>query len=282
MTSVIGSFYTLSACVDQAPLKYEEWLAVNPEQEAYLKIYDNRRGAKIPEIESIVSIGDVNPVNKFLSDRGFDIHLDPIEPDDLAIASVLELIIKWLTKGDKTTVNYMGDYNDKYKAVHLEEGVNIVYDNRANAIAMIQTKNGDTIYITMPKIIPKNSFEVLDMARDLISTKKDYSGGYYLNKVVFPMIDLDVKPDISWIIGMCDRFREKWVISQALQQTKVKIDEEGVVVREAVAMTIRCCSMNYHEPEPLVINKPFLFVIKREGLKEPLFSAYLDIDSWIR
>ena len=267
-------------------MKYEEWLANNPQQKAYLKIYDNCRGAKIPEIESKVSIGTVEPVNKFLSDRGFDIKLDPIGENDLAIASILELIIKWLTKGDKTTV-YNYDNRTRYQAVHLEDGVKIirVYGDYLNIrgipVAMIQTRNGDTIYMTMPNGALKDSFEVFNLAKDLISSRTE-DDGYFLNEVVFPMIDLDVKPDISWIIGMCDKLKDKWEITQALQQTKVKIDEEGVVVKEAVAIGVTLASMNLHEPEPLVIDKPFLFVIKREGLKEPLFSAYLDVDSWIK
>jgi hypothetical protein len=134
----------------------------------------------------------------------------------------------------------------------------------------------------MPDTIPKDSFEVFNMARELMFARTDYSNGVYLNEVIFPMVDLDVMPDISWIIGMSDKLEEKWKIAQALQQTKVKIDEEGVIIREAVTIGVKCMSACFDEPVPLVINRPFLFAVKREGLKEPLFSAYLDIDSWIK
>lgn len=277
MKSIIGSFYTLSACIDKIPLSLEEWKAKNREQELYLKIYKNCMGAKIPEIESRISVGDVTPINEFLAKRGFDIKLEPIEERDLAIASVLEIMLKWLEAGAKTDVPYN---QKKYAGVDLTSGVQVLQvEDFPNPVASIITKNGDTVLMTIPDERPTSSFEVFDLARKLMSTKgtPDFD---YEREVIFPMVDLDIKPDISWIIGMSDEKEEKWGISQALQQTIVKIDEKGVLIKEAVALGVRCLAASFPIRKTLVINKPFLFVVLRKGLKEPLFSAFLDVDSW--
>ena len=285
MTSIIGSYYTLSACIDKIPdMELEDWTAFNEEQKKYLEIYKNCRGAKIPEIESRVSIGDVTPVNDFLRERGFDIQLDPIRPRDLAIASILEVFIKWVEKGEKTTLHYE---NVAYNGVDLDSGV-LVQSVRGfgKPVAVIRTQNGDTVYMTVPTSKPSNSFETFEIARKLLAETGTQIGvGWvlaqgYEDEVIFPMIDLLACPDISWIVGMSDALKEKWEIAQALQQTKVKMDEEGVTIKEAVAIGVYCAS--FPERVPLRIDEPFLFVVERKGLKEPLFSAFLAIDGWVK
>ena len=280
MKSIIGSYYTLSACIDKIPsMELEDWTAYNEKQAKYLEIYRNCRGANIPEIESRVSVGDVTPVNEFLRQRGFSIQLDQLgDPRDLAIASILELFLKWLSKGEKSSVFYL---SEPYSAVNLTSGVEVVRcDGFSNAVAKIATKNGDTVYMTIPMAKPIDSFGVFELARKLIVAGTSRTQTYE-DRVIFPKIELDTQPDISWIIGLSDRLKEKWEIGQALQQTKVKMDEEGVTIKEAVAIGVVCLSA-FRPSIPLVINKPFLFVVKREGLKEPLFSAYLDTDGWMR
>jgi hypothetical protein len=285
MVSKIGSFYTLSACIDKIPnVKLEDWECINEYQKKYFEIYKNCTGAKIPEIESKVSVGDVKPVNDFLRERGFDIQLEPLVTEkDLAIASILELSLKWTRKGNKLTINNDGK---KYSGVGLEDNVEIVYCKGFHgAVAKITTGNGDIVYITIPTRIPKDSFEILDMARVIINSEKSSAHQVYENIVSFPMIDLDTQPDISWIVGMKNDIidSEYWYeIKQALQQTKVKIDEIGVVIKEAVALGMRCYCASFDFRVPLVIDKPFLFVVERKGLKEPLFSAYLDIECWVK
>ena len=277
--SIIGSYYTLSACMDKIPdMGIKDWEALNEEQRQYLDIYKTCRNAKIPEIESRVSVGQVEPINKFLADRGFRIQLDPIGPMDLAIASVLEVLLKWMEKGEKTGVYNSGNF---YEAVDLKYGVRVLgVDGFREPVAEVKTKNGDTVYMAMLSARPTSSFEVFSLARELLSARS-YSDNGYNMQAIFPMIDLDTNPDISWLIGMADKHKNKWQISQALQQTIIKMDEKGVLIKEAVALGVRCLSAAMPITRTLVINRPFLFVVKREGLDEPFFSAYLDTDSWI-
>lgn len=276
MVSVIGSFYTLSACLDQMPYNADQWRSFNEWQKLYLSKYAGMRNVDIPEIESRVSQGDVDPINQFLKDRGFDIQLQPIGPMDLAIASVLEVLLKWLREGEKFPLRHD---NLLYKGVYLKEGVVVnSVDEFWNPVAIITTENGDRVHMVVPNDKPRNSFEVLQVAEKLLENGRRYDSRY--ENVKFPMVDLKINTSLDWIVGMMD-VTNNYEISEALQQTIVKMDEKGVLIKEAVAITARCCCVDFSEPVPLVIDKPFLFVVEREGLKEPFFAAYIDIDGWI-
>jgi len=101
------------------------------------------------------------------------------------------------------------------------------------------------------------------------ATSHNYSGAS------FPMIDLDVKPDISWIKGL--RIGVDYWVDQAIQQTKFRMNEFGARAQSAVGMTLRCKGAG---PGPHVIDRPFLLWIQRDGMQFPLFAAVLCEDSW--
>ncbi|TFH06004.1 MAG: hypothetical protein E4H14_11635, partial [Candidatus Thorarchaeota archaeon] len=100
---------------------------------------------------------------------------------------------------------------------------------------------------------------------------------------IFPKIDLDEETVLEWILDL--RFETPkgvepfYVISQALQQTKLKMNELGFRVKSAVALGILAGAAP-KKLEPYVINRPFLMWITRPGLSKPLFIGYLNKDVW--
>jgi hypothetical protein len=100
---------------------------------------------------------------------------------------------------------------------------------------------------------------------------------------IFPKIDLDEETVLEWIINL--RFETPkgevpfYVIAQALQQTKLKMNEIGFRVKSAVAMGILAGAAP-KKTEPYIINRPFLMWITRPGLAKPLFIGYLNKDVW--
>jgi len=67
------------------------------------------------------------------------------------------------------------------------------------------------------------------------------------------------------------------IITQALQQTKLRMNEEGARAQSAVAIgVLRGCLPTYD----YVIDWPFLFWITRPGISKPLFVAYVTEDDW--
>jgi len=94
--------------------------------------------------------------------------------------------------------------------------------------------------------------------------------------VMFPMVELDMQPDIRWIHGMENG---SWSIEQALQQTRFRMNEKGAKVESAAAMRSICEDASA-KPTPVLIDGPFLLWIERKGLDVPLFCAVLCEDAW--
>ena len=57
------------------------------------------------------------------------------------------------------------------------------------------------------------------------------------------------------------------------------MNEIGARAQSAVAMTLRCASV-MAEPKPIVIDRPFLLWIDRQGVDTPLFSGIFAEDVW--
>ncbi len=275
MKTVVGSFYTMTSCLKAIDSIHDwTWSSISPVQGKFLtEIYDicKNEVGDIKEIEYEVGIGTVVPVNDFLERKGFNIHLDNIIPEQISAASVLDLLVKWLNKGKSSHIN-------RFPAALLNDGVQILQSGEfPSPIAEIKTKTDDIVLMTTIPYQPEDASEVFILANKLVETQKfadiTYSG------VKFPKIDLDVKPDVSWLVGMKVKENPIWAIAQALQWTKLKMNEEGFHVKEAfVIMVSGSCYIP--KPPPLVFDKPFLFVVKRPGLKKVLFSAFLAEDCW--
>ncbi len=275
MKTVVGSFYTATSCLKAINSIHNwNWDSVNPIQGKFLKeIYDicKREVGNIKEIEYEVGIGMVDPVNAFLERKGFDIHLNDIMPEQISVASVLDLLVEWLNKGKSSHIN-------RFPAALLDDGVQIFQSKEfPSPIAEIKTKTDDIVLMTTLPYQPESALEVFWLANTLVETPKSTDMNY--NGVKFPKIDLDVKPDISWLVGMKVKENPIWAIAQALQWTKLKMNEEGFHVKEAVVITVTG-SCFILKPPPLVFDKPFLFVVHRPELKKALFSAFLAKDCW--
>ena len=84
MMTVVGSFYTVTACYAEAlkEIGASSWKAVNSSQEKFLQIFDVCKSdvGQVKEIEFEVGIGTVNPVNSFLKRKNMNIQLSSISP----------------------------------------------------------------------------------------------------------------------------------------------------------------------------------------------------------
>jgi hypothetical protein len=278
MKTVVGSFYTITACLVKMlrEIGVSSWKTINPTQERFLKIFEvcKRDVDQIREIEYEIGIGTVGPVNAFLRRKSIDIQLNVIGPREIAVASVLDVLVEWMLEGQSTTIL---KESQEYPAVSLKEGVRVsMVHNFLNPVATITSRTEDKILMTILPEQPKSTFEVFELACTLVENQKSAKAAWGFNGVKFPMINLAVQPNIGWLIGMRSK---EWSVSQALQQTKLKMNEKGAHVKEAVAITAKA-SFYIKEQQPLIIDKPFLLVFQRPSLKRPLFSAFLAEDCW--
>lgn len=108
--------------------------------------------AHIPDITSIAS-RDAAEINRFLTERGFGIQLDPFEnPSDFGTASVLDVLVEWVTRGAKAPLLRKGT-ETQYPGVRiLAKGRSALVFSRKgfpNPIAVLQTKSGDEVWMTV-------------------------------------------------------------------------------------------------------------------------------------
>ncbi len=263
-------------CLSQAEQYLEKVLKV---KEALWACKDNRQqdfmdafsdlipNLNVPELESR-ACEDVVPINRWLAERGFDIQLSsPKQSGSFAVASILDLMLRWLQNGTKTSIT--APNGKQYPAARLRHGVVVSEDSRFHKwpVARINTKGGDRVCMT---IIDRNPADLFLAVNDVSKVR---AMSHALDGVIFPMIDLDVKPDISWLEGMK---LGGYAIEQALQQTKFRMDDTGARVQSAAGMALT----KGIGPRPMVIDRPFLLWIERDRLAVPMFAAVLAEDCW--
>jgi len=277
--------YPISSAVREAELflkKVEGITTTNDIQKKFLDEIHAYCKGDVPRIKEIESIADIDneKINKWLKERGFQIRLDPFGSGGFGVASVLDLLGKWAMKGKKWSVKTEDDeYFPGVKMTTYGSKFYRVKDN-PNFIIDIETKDSDHVHLMMVDEVP-TGLALLDFVEKIHKEKMTVPFEY--DGFVFPKIDLDEETILEWILGL--QFDTPngdipfYVISQALQQTKLKMNEIGFRVKSAVALGI-LAGAPLKKKEPYVINKPFLMWITRPGLSKPLFVAYLNKDVW--
>lgn len=180
----------------------------------------------------------------------------------------MNVLVKWLYEGRRTQI-YVGD--KRYDAASVKGRIFDV-ENWPNPVARIKCTNDDYVYMTI--------------------ADKEYSGFWFLpdkllkaprlknrgieddENIIFPMVKLDQKVNISFLEGMTKNNGEYWV-GQALQQTKFTMNHKGARAKSAVAMSL-CKGIE----KQMKIDKPFLIWMVRKGLSMPYFVGYIDYSNW--
>lgn len=255
------------------------WQATNDTQRHFLQnFFDNCRGevGYIPEIDSIAS-WTVEDINTFLQLRGFTIKLQPFGGDTFGVASVLDLLVEWPVKGEVTTLQ--GIDRKTYPGVRISgEGVKFFKAYRHDyPIAMLETKTRDRVYMTMLDRNPSDGFDLVERKQKIshgLTPLLEYDG------LIFPMVDMDQNVDIGWLLGMHTRGKDGQParITQALQQTILKMNAVGARAKSAVAVAVtRSIAM----PKPdVIINGPFLIWFERDGVTKPFFVGHITQEHW--
>ena len=69
-------------------------------------------------------------------------------------------------------------------------------------------------------------------------------------------------------------------ITQALQQTKLRMNDTGGRCESAAAVAACLESCSIGPENPYIIDKPFLLWLERPSLSQPLFALHLCEDVW--
>ena len=234
----------------------------------------------------------ISEVNEWLKENGYSIQLtETSTTDSFAVASILEINTEWQQEGIETTLR--GQSVD-YKAFSLKlknENTSIYgsiedpnfntfcIEDYANPVIFFTAKNYDLIYL-LEADQTKELKNPTEMYRFIGKSVSKHSKVYNINKLVLPELDLNVKPDISWIHKM--NFvsnNNQYFIDEAKQQIKFKMDKVGAEVKTAT--TMRCMSGSLMPASKTwYFDKPFYIWLCRPGTHQPYFSGYIDLESF--
>ena len=250
------------------------WQTTNGQQELFLDHYVSYRNQikefSDTELRAWASTNH-EELNSLLAKEGFSIRLNPFRPGDFGVVSILDVLVKWQHEGEKIQIKR----NDMwYQGVALDKGI-AIFDSGKHTVVKIATQGHDTVWMTVADK-PLEGFALIEHVK---SIRAGCVWPYFNpSSVSFPMVDLDQVVDIDWLLSM--KLGAKYVIGQAKQQTKLRLNEKGAHVKSGVAIGVECTSVNICGSRHVVICEPFYLWIERPGLAHPIFAGYITEDDW--
>lgn len=288
MTSFVNSAYDVAGCfraAEEVLGSNRDWNAVSPIQTEFLAdflpvilpvVEDLRRQGLLDSRVSWLA----DEINRWFAERGFSIELTQQGPDTFYVGSIYEQLVKWLIPGTSETLR--GQDGKSYPAVFMDDdnGFSVKWSTAHNRpVIRLRTKDErDHAYL----MVADTWNQPFALLRSAVSASKSltWSETNY-DRVRFPMVDLNLETDLSWLLKMWTRTDrgQRAVITEAKQQSILKINEKGALAKSASGMAI---TLEAFSPpgEELVIDQPFLFWIERDGMPWPMFTALVDYPDW--
>lgn len=262
-----------------------KWGPNNNDQLDFINLFSEKGKNNLEILKEYIkgkSSRDVEVINNFLKEEGFDIRLQGgYGPLSFYVAGVFKYALEWLRHGSKVVLE---QNNDSYKAVMIPSR-NVSYEyssSHQHPFAILKTKNQkEKVYMTMIDSFPDTWQKALEwISWQKQSLKKGY-GGYF----VFPQIDYNELGNTDWIVGLQmfpqnDDLALFYEVVEAVYQTKFKMDEKGAKVEAAAGWGMSGCSGA--TLTPYEINKPFLVWIEREDSEIPIFIGHFGQEDWVK
>ncbi len=215
---------------------------------------------------------DANRLNEILKQEGFAIRLNPFGRGGFGVVSILKVAVKWLESSHAKKVDILSN-GQIYPAVKMKSGFKVCKSGKhRNLVLVVETDSQDVFYMTVADKSVLSDFALLDHIKEIESDLVEISD---YSSAIFPMVNLDQEVDIGWLLDM--GIGSHYVITQAMQQTKLKMNEFGAKVESAVAIGVNRC---IQRDNFIKIDKPFYLWIKRGDLPFPIIAGYLDVDCW--
>ncbi len=220
--------------------------------------------------------------------RFWEGHLSP----DFVPGNGYSLSSSWGNVGEviQQTIKFHTRYEEAEKAfstimnLKIKNGFEIEPINKGsketwnNPILELKTKTSDKVYLTLADC-ERKEFDLLQKIQTIRNLVRKADCEY--ESAHIPMVDLNQEVDISWLkyLNTTSSTTEQFQITQALQQTKFKMNELGAKVESAVAFGIECCAARM-EMKRFKLDKPFFVWVEREGLNLPIFAGYITQEDW--
>lgn len=272
-------------------LKTTGWNAKNPQQEKIFAWLEEHRDllAKVTGLDAKAS-RFWEELNQYLTDHKFDPMVQPFDPDlDIGVVSILDKLVKWL-HGPGAKVEIHTAQGERPGFELPAQGVNIYEVNGYHGSYLLEllTKSDDTLWLFVHDDTSLDGLDMVELSMDVMSRtrktpmrKSMFGGGRQYEAFAGAqvlMLDFDIKPDISWMIGADTNTEdgERFFIAQAAQQFKMRMDETGARIKVATAIVL--VKGIHEEPSVFVLDRPFYGWWTQKGLNLPMAAFFADWD----
>jgi hypothetical protein len=186
------------------------WTGFNEQQCEFLDWYAAYRDdiKKLDNLEALAST-DYTELNAFLTSKGFDPMFRPFS--SFGVASISDMLVEWAIKGIVTTitryeqtgsVDYLNlQTGTDHPAFQLTSASADIFDAAGydSPLVRLHTTTGHSVWL-MKAPEPTSGMALNREAVHLLNnTERRHSLGW--SGVVVPMLDMDVQPDLSWMLG---------------------------------------------------------------------------------
>jgi len=307
MPSSAASIHSLTAALRKAAAYArvpENWRPAGPQQQALVGILPHHAdGAGLPEIDSIATPIHGDLVQWF-AQRGWNMNISPYNPPDFGVGAILDVLSLWVHPGEAKQKIWDGRVYDvvSMRRTSPQERCEFAFhrlppdqqphisqrgNTPENLAVSLPTRNpGETICMAMWRgSAPTSIFDLYNTVQNLrIGMDRNQLPTPTGRVLTFPMVDLAVDTDISWLCQMQIPQRSPVtggpvIIGEAKQKNRLRMNHTGAHAESATALLL-LGGMAPAPPTHLVIDHPFLFWIERQNVAQPLFYAYVDRSEW--
>lgn len=260
-----------------ANLSGHPWQAINETQRRFLAEYGEATG-DLANLDAYLKgkvTASATELNNWFAEHGWKTNLN-FPPNGLGIGSIFDLLVNWLIPGKKKDSGVairQGDSYSRYQGVEMSASEGLlahrIEDYPYPLFELLTQESGWRVFLVEADTYSE-AFDLPKTANALLVKKRT---SYSLRKLEFPIVEMAMEVDISWIEGMS--VNNGFAIDQAMKQVRLRLDDKGARAESAVAYTMRGMESGVYR-----INRPFYVIFWRDGLKFPAFVALSAPDSW--
>lgn len=254
---------------------HTRWMAENETQQLFLKklggLKEDMMEFNEQELQSWAS-QNADELNAIAREKEIPITFSPFSERTFGSLALLELNLAWHGKPAQTEMSFYAENILKVKGLEFNSDSFKVYQSRRHQFPVIKlkTKNGDFVYVT----IADKKLNGVALSQRIKTIKKTLSRSKkHYTQMLMPQLAYESFIDISWLNEM--KNNQDYMVSQAVEYLKLKVDEKGCAVKAGAGMVFIPISVQ----QPLTIDKPFYFWIERPGCLMPLVEGYIDQDA---
>lgn len=203
----------------------------------------------------------------WLKTEGWDAQVTQGGPNDVFLAATINIVAKWVEAGRP--------YKDRdgIDRVVLKKGATVSHQSGAHPAVTVTTQNRGFIFLFQQLASPVMDTDTLVVHALNASLQPSYVEAH----LDFPMVDLRVRDDAKYMIGLRSGPN---VVSQAAEQLCLELNEIGGRASAAAEVAVSR-SMG---PPTINITGPFMVAVIRANAPNDsdrvAFAAYVDKDSW--